>query len=151
MLPPSIIMRTNAAAEDFNLEISEDLIAQPTPVPSSTVPLSFASILDPPLKLRTNQAECGGQLWPAGMVLAEYILWHKLEYVRGRKMSVRPNANNTCTYRAKPILSELSLELEAASLGEPATLTFRKMGGNNVRQSCGSARLAADDHRRAKE
>jgi hypothetical protein len=57
------------------LSISEDLVP-PRPIKHpGTTEISFKGLLDPPLKLHEDLKEgCGGQLWPAGKVLAEYLL-----------------------------------------------------------------------------
>ncbi|MCJ1484690.1 hypothetical protein MMC06_004863, partial [Schaereria dolodes] len=62
----------------FNL--SEDLIpSQPSKAPGTTS-ISFDNLLSPPLKLHEDLKEgCGGQMWPAGMVLAQYLLARKEE------------------------------------------------------------------------
>ncbi len=84
--PPSSNSTTN---EDTFLTISEDLIPS-APLPSSTITtLSFSNLLNPPLRLQTNVSECGGQLWPAGMVLSEYLIRHHLDDMRGKTMFVR--------------------------------------------------------------
>ena len=76
-------------SEDTLLAISEDL-APCTLLPSSRiVTLSFSGLLSPPLQLQTNVSQCGGQLWPAGMVLSEYLIRHHLDELRGKKMFVR--------------------------------------------------------------
>ena len=46
--------------------------------------LSFSGLLDPPLKLHEDLKDgCGGQSWPAGMVLAHYLL-REMDIVRGK-------------------------------------------------------------------
>ena len=74
------------------LSISEDLVASPIPIPSQQVILSFDGLLNPPLVLQTNETQCGGKLWPAGMVLAEYLLCSKMAEVQGKTMFVRSDA-----------------------------------------------------------
>ena len=71
-----------------DLTISEDLIPQPIHKSSTTVSLSFSTLLEPPLLLHTNQTKCGGQLWPAGMVLAEYLLRFELSSMNGKVMYI---------------------------------------------------------------
>lgn len=71
-----------------DLAISEDLVPQPIHKLSTTVSLSFSALLEPPLLLRTNQTKCGGQLWPAGMVLAEYLLRNELSSMNGKVMYI---------------------------------------------------------------
>ena len=69
-------------------DISEDLIPSRTrSVPRSTS-LSFGGLLDPPLHVNEDLKEgCGGQLWPAGMLLAKHLLERKTE-MRGKVMFV---------------------------------------------------------------
>jgi protein N-lysine methyltransferase METTL21A len=44
---------------------------------ASTNAVSFGGLLDPALLLHEDLKEgCGGQLWPAGIVLAKYMLCH---------------------------------------------------------------------------
>ena len=71
------------------LEISESLLPAPLPRESTVESLSFSSLLNPPLKLQTNEAQCGGKLWPAGMVLAEHLSRNHLDDLRGKTMFVR--------------------------------------------------------------
>ena len=72
-----------------HLTISEDLIPSREIQESQIVSLDFNGLLNPPLQLQTDVSECGGQLWPAGMVLAEYLLRNKMEGLRGKTMFVR--------------------------------------------------------------
>lgn len=78
---------TSDPAEDVSiLSISEDLVPSTIETPSQQVILSFDGLLTPPLVIQTNETECGGKLWPAGMVLAEYLLRNKMDEMEGRKM-----------------------------------------------------------------
>ena len=72
-----------------HLTISEDLVASQPIQKSQIVSLDFNGLLNPPLQLQTDVSECGGQLWPAGMVLAEYLLRNKMEELKGKTMFVR--------------------------------------------------------------
>lgn len=55
--------------------ISQELIESPDPQPAGTTQLTFDGLLSSPLELHEDLSEgCGGQLWPAGMVLAKYLL-----------------------------------------------------------------------------
>lgn len=55
--------------------ISEDLVQSPQHKPAGASSLGFDGLLETPLKLHEDLTEgCGGQLWPAGMVLSRYIL-----------------------------------------------------------------------------
>ena len=71
------------------LSISEDLVPSTIETPSQEVVLTFDGLLSPALILQTNETECGGKLWPAGMVLAEHLLRNKMDKIQGKKMFVR--------------------------------------------------------------
>ncbi|MCJ1404988.1 hypothetical protein MMC11_008214 [Xylographa trunciseda] len=66
------------------LHISEDFLPSRPAKPPGTTNLSFSGLLSPPLRLHEDLKDgCGGQLWPAGMVLARYLLERKDE-LRGK-------------------------------------------------------------------
>ena len=70
------------------LGISEDLVPLRENKQAGETQISFDGLLDPPLRLHEDLKEgCGGQLWPAGMVLAKYLL-ERLDDIRGKTMSV---------------------------------------------------------------
>jgi len=70
------------------LHISEDLLPSRPAKPPGITTLSFSARLHPPLQLHEDLKEgCGGQLWPAGMVLANYLL-DRREELRGKVMFV---------------------------------------------------------------
>ena len=71
---------------DFN--ISEDLIPSIPQIPSQALSFDFGGILDPPLSIQTDETECGGKLWPAGMRLAEYMLQEEIARLAGKTMFV---------------------------------------------------------------
>ena len=75
--------------ESLGFSISEDLIQSISQKPSQTVALEFNGLLNPPVSLQTLETECGGQLWPAGMVLAEYLLKNEKDGLKGKSMFVR--------------------------------------------------------------
>ena len=79
----------------FTLSISDDLVPQRASKQSEIVILPFSGFLDPPLRLQTNVSQCGGQLWSAGMVLADYLIRHDLEALRGKKMFAFLNGYQT--------------------------------------------------------
>ncbi|OCL06592.1 hypothetical protein AOQ84DRAFT_321198 [Glonium stellatum] len=55
--------------------ISEDLVQSPVHKPAGVSSVDFDGLLSPPLRLQEDLSEgCGGQLWPAGMVLSRYML-----------------------------------------------------------------------------
>jgi protein N-lysine methyltransferase METTL21A len=55
--------------------LSESLVPSQVHKQATTTSTTFDGLLDPPLLLKEDLKEgCGGQLWPAGMVLAKYML-----------------------------------------------------------------------------
>ncbi|KAF2280584.1 uncharacterized protein EI97DRAFT_428674 [Westerdykella ornata] len=66
--------------EDLVLGFGEDLVP-PAPIkPAGVTEVDFDGLLSPPLKLHEDLKNgCGGQLWPAGMVLSKYMLSKKSE------------------------------------------------------------------------
>jgi hypothetical protein len=77
---------------DEFFRISEDLVQLPvtkTPVTSIVNFDGNNALLVPPLRLHQDLTQgCGGQLWPAGMVLAKYMLLNHRDSLRGQTMSV---------------------------------------------------------------
>lgn len=75
--------------ENAVLALDESLV----PVRERKLPgitsLTFDGLLDEPLLLKEDlKSGCGGQLWPAGMLLTEYLLREQSEFLRGKTMSV---------------------------------------------------------------
>lgn len=70
----------------FVLSVSDELVPQRASNQSEIVTLPFSGLLDPPLRLQTDVTQCGGQLWSAGIVLADYLIRHNLDALRGKKM-----------------------------------------------------------------
>lgn len=70
--------------------IGEDLIQSPQHKPAGETTLDFDGLLKQPLRLHEDLSKgCGGQLWPAGMVLTKYLLREKqLNFLRGKSMFV---------------------------------------------------------------
>lgn len=71
--------------------VSEDLVEARERKVAGIVEVDFDGLLQPPLKLLEDAKEgCGGHLWPAGLVLAKYLLRQpQLSLLRGRTMFVR--------------------------------------------------------------
>jgi protein N-lysine methyltransferase METTL21A len=68
------------------LTIGEDFTPLPEYKAASTTSINFSGLLEPPLKLHEDLTSgCGGQLWPAGMVLAQQML----RYHRGSLKDAR--------------------------------------------------------------
>lgn len=73
---------------DF-LNFSEDLVQLPNIKVAGTSEIDFDGLLDQPLRLHEDLKEgCGGQHWPAGMVLAKYMLRRRRNSLDGKTMSV---------------------------------------------------------------
>lgn len=71
------------------LAISEDLVQSPQHKSAGAASLDFDGLLESPLQLHEDLSEgCGGQLWPAGMVLAKYILNRHRDKLADVSMSV---------------------------------------------------------------
>lgn len=126
-------MISDQAEELSLLSISEDLVRSTVETPSQEVYLAFDGLLSPPLVLQTNETECGGKLWPAGMLLAEYLLRNKMDDTEGKKMFVGSNISLLLTHSTMCIscyanqvsLTELSSALAAASWGIPPEETHK--------------------------
>lgn len=76
-------------------DISEDIAQSPTHKAAGTSLVDFDGLLTPPLRLHEDLSEgCGGQLWPAGMLLGKYLLREpQKEGLKDKKMSVRCTKN----------------------------------------------------------
>ncbi len=79
---------SSPTSELSNLSISENLVPSIPKKQSQTVTLDFDGVLQPPLLLQTNESQCGGQLWPGGLVLAKFLLQHKTDVLPGKTMFV---------------------------------------------------------------
>jgi hypothetical protein len=66
---------------------SRDLVA-PAPIKlAGASEIDFDGLLTPPLKLHEDAKNgCGGQLWPAGMVLSKYLLRQHKEALVGKQV-----------------------------------------------------------------
>ncbi|PGG98307.1 hypothetical protein GX51_06869 [Blastomyces parvus] len=70
---------------DFPLAISESLVPVRDNKTAGTVLLSLEGLLQPPLQIKEDLKDgCGGKLWPAGMVLAKYMLRKHKSDLRGK-------------------------------------------------------------------
>lgn len=75
---------------DDGFHISEDLLPPAKIKQAGTSALDFGGLLPSPIKLHEDLKEgCGGQLWPAGMQLAKYLLEPtRRDALTGKKMYV---------------------------------------------------------------
>ena len=81
---------SNASNEaETLLTVAEDLVPLRDEEVQSTISIHFDGLLHPPLTLKQDMKEgCGGKTWPAGMVLAEYLLRCRLDSLKAKTMSV---------------------------------------------------------------
>ncbi|PVI07845.1 hypothetical protein DM02DRAFT_608460 [Periconia macrospinosa] len=67
--------------------VSEDLVAPAFIKPAGISEVDFDGLLSPPLRLHEDlKRGCGGQLWPAGMVLSKYMLRKHQDDLRGKEI-----------------------------------------------------------------
>lgn len=87
-------------ANEYPLTVGEDLVPPRSDGPKPTLSLDFSSLLNPPLVLKQDLTEgCGGQTWPAGMVLAKYLLRCKIDDFKNKTMFVCSVFHYTSTER----------------------------------------------------
>ncbi|KAK4463464.1 putative methyltransferase-domain-containing protein [Cladorrhinum samala] len=79
--------RSGSSSPEFSpLNFGEDFAPLPEYKAAGDAALDFSGLLEEPLKLHEDlSAGCGGQLWPAGMLLAK----HMLRYHRNELRSAR--------------------------------------------------------------
>ncbi len=82
-------MGRSPSPEFSPLEFGEDLAPMPEYKPAGTTAVDFSGLLGEPLKLHEDLASgCGGQLWPAGLVLAKHMLRYHQDRLQHARMSV---------------------------------------------------------------
>jgi hypothetical protein len=66
--------------------ITEDLVSLPASKVAGDTNIDFDGLLAQPIKLREDvRTGCGGQTWPAGMVLGKHMLrYHRSELANAR-------------------------------------------------------------------
>ncbi|KAL4783247.1 putative methyltransferase-domain-containing protein [Aspergillus varians] len=83
------IRRPGSAGSNDSFNISESLVPARETRQAGQSHISFDGLLQQPLLLKEDLKEgCGGQLWPAGMVLAEYMLRQHRSSLVDKTMSV---------------------------------------------------------------
>jgi hypothetical protein len=71
------------------LAFGEDFAPLPEYKAAGTTEVDFSGLLGEPLKLHEDlKSGCGGQLWPAGMVLAKHMLRYHRDRLQHARMSV---------------------------------------------------------------
>ena len=83
-------MVSRSPSPEFSpLSIGEDFTPVPTYKSASTTSIDFNGLLKPPLELLEDLKNgCGGQLWPAGMVLSQHILRYHRNSLKNARMFV---------------------------------------------------------------
>jgi protein N-lysine methyltransferase METTL21A len=90
-------MNSDSEQDPFGVfGVSEDLVQSPTHKQASTTKVDFDGLLqDHPLRLHEDLANGnGGQAWPAGRVLAKYMLRRKRDALRDCTMCVASSLVN---------------------------------------------------------
>lgn len=109
-------MISRSPSPEFSpLAIGEDLTPLPVYKAPSTTSIDFSSLLDPPLLLHEDlKSGCGGQLWPAGMVLAQQMLRYHKSSLKDARMYVHTVQYRYLTFIYCHVLTQstdLNLEL----------------------------------------
>jgi hypothetical protein len=75
--------------EDLPFAISESFVPTRDRKEAALTEVTVNGLLEKPLLLTEDLKEgCGGQLWPAGMLLSDYMLREHRSDLRGKTMSV---------------------------------------------------------------
>lgn len=76
----------SSSPEPSPLDIGQDFAPLPAYKEAGTATIDADGLLEPPLRLREDlSGGCGGQTWPAGMVLARHMLrYHRTGLERER-------------------------------------------------------------------
>jgi hypothetical protein len=86
-----MVTSRSVSPEYSPLSIGVDFTPLPVYKPASTTTVDFDGLLSPPLILHEDLASgCGGQLWPAGMVLAKHMLRYHRHDLQDATMFVCP-------------------------------------------------------------
>ena len=82
-------MTNSDSEQDSTFAVSEDFVQSPNHKAPETSTIDFDGLLQPSLKLHQDLANGnGGQAWPAGVVLAKYLLRMKRDDLKNASMSV---------------------------------------------------------------
>jgi hypothetical protein len=94
------------------LVFGEDLSPLPEYKTAGDTALDFTGLLSEPLKLHEDLASgCGGQTWPAGMVLAKHMLRYHREILHSARMFVRDGIPHDLEDRLINLIADWSWEL----------------------------------------
>jgi len=129
--PPSVeivAMSRSSSPELDPVAVSEDLTPLPSLKQAGDSDIDFDGQLDRPLKVREDvRSGCGGQTWPAGLVLGKHMLRYHREELQDARMYVSQHHRSD---RSEPTPSRL----DAAS---PVPLVQHHAGSQrNVEPIC---------------
>lgn len=82
--------RSLSLSPEFSpLDIGRDLTPLPEYKAAGNTAVDFSGLLENPIKLHEDlKSGCGGQLWPAGIVLAKHMLRYHRNKLGKARMSV---------------------------------------------------------------
>ncbi|KAH6631189.1 putative methyltransferase-domain-containing protein [Chaetomium sp. MPI-SDFR-AT-0129] len=118
-----LLTKERSPSPDFSpLAFCEDLAPLPEYKAAGTIQVDFAGLLSEPLQLHEDLASgCGGQLWPAGMVLAKHMLRYQRESLKSARILelgagggvVGLSVARGCTDLEHPLILSDMVEMEA--------------------------------------
>ena len=86
-MPRSEPVDPDSSPELSPLDIGQDLAPLPAYKEAGTAKIDVDGLLEPPLGLREDLSSgCGGQTWPAGMVLAKHMLRYHRDDLQKERM-----------------------------------------------------------------
>lgn len=90
LIPEKMESLDHSPSPEFSpLAIGEDFTPLPTYKAATTSAYDMSGLLSTPLQLHEDLASgCGGQTWPAGMVLTKHMLRYHRENLKGARMLV---------------------------------------------------------------
>lgn len=91
-IPPGLELSLSSSPDGLN--ISESLAPPREHKAATTTDVTFDGLLKEPLLLKEDLKDgCGGQLWPAGMTLAKYLLSRHVADLPNKSMWVLHSAS----------------------------------------------------------
>jgi hypothetical protein len=87
MLDDAASIHSTTSSQNDVFAIDDTFVPPQVQKLAGTTQSSFGGLVDPPLLLHEDLKDgCGGQLWPAGMVLSKYMLTHHKTDLAGKVM-----------------------------------------------------------------
>ena len=85
----SVVVVNGDSASEIGLIVHEGLVGVPSPETAAVVSTDLDGVLRVPLMIHENATDgCGGRIWPAGRVLAKYMLARYANGLEGKTMCV---------------------------------------------------------------